>query len=439
MAKPIATRARDIAGNLEKAKQMILEAYHTKGTKVVVIPDVIGVDLGDALRRVDQASIDLLLSEIAKFSAGKVTVVVGHPRYDSETKDRSYSYYQSVSVIDGGKVVATYDASEIDNNHGKPGPSYDTRTFQPHVGREYPVQVGDQLYYVSVGLSDIPQSIKDDPRVKVIQVGALDAADQLDVASKIGDKLACSANAEGSSSGLRCYNGRAIYDSDAAAIEGCRRYDATPEAMLLDDARWLDDYLPPAKITISLDSPEALYSLAVRKAAIERNFGKAELEENFHKLIDVVTPYYKKDQAAVADLWRAAEEILGFKLKEGDKKNPRNKYPIDSLESQFVKNTLIGDLNLGAFADMEENDSWITFDAKINAFFRKKGAITKAELAEFRGLLLSSKAFEASLRETCTRAHNGKVQSEAYFQAYRETEVGLLVGQDSRLCRPSRD
>ena len=89
---------------------------------------MIGADLGDALRRVDQASIDILLAEIAKFAAGKVTVVVGHPRYDSETKDEADLYYQiSLRRIDGGKVVATYDASEIDNNnHDKPGPSYDT-------------------------------------------------------------------------------------------------------------------------------------------------------------------------------------------------------------------------------------------------------------------------------------------------------------------------
>ncbi len=416
IGKPIATRARDLAGNVEKAKKAIVEAVQA-GKEIVVIPDLVGADLGDNVRRVSPEHLKIMLDELAKFSSRlPIAVIAGHPTFDEATKDRSLRYYQSASVIQGGEVRATFSANKINNNHDKPGTSYDTRTFQPFKGPQEPVVINGKSYFIAIGESGAPAG-----SVNIIHLGAMEAEDQLAVAAKHGDRLAGSFNAVGSSSGIRSFNGRSIYST--REIAGFEEQDAAPDAGLLQDARYGEDYLPWGKVTVSLDSPESLYTLAVLKKRIEMKKGSCD-QKTFLEFVDVVTPYYEGEN--VDELWNAARDVLGFELPVADSKHPTNKYKIDSIRYMFVRNALVGDINMKAFAGIKENDSWLTFDTRIKAFLNGGQAATTEQLREFHALLTNSAALKASLKETYRRE---LLNNEKNFEAYAAMQIRLMVNR----------
>ncbi len=408
---PLEIKARDMAGNVFKAKQAIADAY-AKGDRKIIIPDIVGSDLGDNLRRVHSKHIDLMLHSIADYAKRldkDLVVVVGHPSYDEKTEDRSKRYYQSASVLKGGEVVKTFHANAIDNNNDKPGASYDTRTFQPYREEQISDGVG---FFVLIGQSKLPDNVK----APVIHIGSLSAEDQLRAIEGIPEKqFALSVNAIGNPSGLRCFNGRIIDKKEQVAAY--RKEDRKSSAILEYDARWLKDYLPPIKTTISLDSPEALYTLAVRKKAIELMTGKPCDSEAFTRYVDVVTPYFTGEEQNVLELWQAAEEILGFSLPKADDKHLANQYCLDSFRHLFLRNTLLGDINMKAFASIKKEDTWFAFERGMQGLLEGKGIANPAKED-----LRNSQAFKASLQETYRRE-----KSPFTFEEYYEKQIELIM------------
>jgi predicted amidohydrolase/NH3-dependent NAD+ synthetase len=424
VGKPIAAKARDLAGNLELAKKAVVEAVQ-EGKKMVVIPDVVGADLGDNVRRVTQEHIAILLKDLARFKVPKdFAIVIGHPAYDQGTADRSCRYYQAASVIQNGEVKATFYANKINNNHDQPGASYDTRTFQPYQGPQNPVEINGQSYFVAIGESSVPNLAGS---TKVIHLGAMEAEDQLEAAAKIGPRLELSVNAKGSSSGIRAFNGRSVYSTEE--IAGFEKQDATPEAQLLRDAQWLNDYLPLfGKITIVLDSPESLYTLAVMKKVVEMRKGVCN-EKNFNDAVEVVTPCFASGRGEVETLWSAAKELFGFELPRSNEKHETNIYHIDSLHYMFVRNAIVGDINMRKFDEIEQGDSWLAFDGKFRAFLDAGQTAKKEQLAEFKTLLESSKALKESIRETYRREHNDQPADENNLAAYTQLQIQLICNR----------
>ena len=429
-AMPITTKARDLAGNLENTKKALLIAHANK-KKLVVIPDVIGTDLGDNVRRVSQEDINILVENLKGFSkihTPGIAVVIGHPTYDERSTDRSCRYYQSASVIKDGEILNTFHASKIDNNQNRPGASYNTRTFQAYLGSQTAVKINGQSYVVLIGESPVPQSLHGSG-AKVIHIGAMEAEDQLEAAQKIGENLlACSVNATGSSSGIRSFNGRVI--NNVNEIPAFKALDAQPIAQLEKDATWMRDYLPPFRVTINLDSPEALYTLKVMKRCVELRTGVFN-QENFNKFAEVVTPYYKGEKQEMDHLWSAANAVLGFEIPKTGldrKKNPRsNMYEIDSFKYMFLKNTLIGDINIDAFAKITNDDTWLSFEKLLKGYLVNGAADVPEMLKSMELALKGSAVFRYSLAETYKREQITLNGNGKHFQRYANMQIELIV------------
>ena len=450
-AIPLNTKARDIAGNLEEAKKAILVAQ-AKGLSTLVIPDLLGADLGDNLRRMSQSDIQAAIDELAKFIKEKapgMTVVVGHPEFNALTPDRSRRYYQSASVLNNNGVVQTFRANKIDNNRNRPGASYNTRTFQAYDGvteegqerlsadevrnQRVTAMINGKPTFVLIGESVVPEWVTED-KIPVIHIGAMEADDQLRAVENAGrGNLVLSANAVGSSSGIRSFNGRVI--TNAAAVRAHREHDQTPQAELDRDALWLKDYLPVwGKITISLDGPEALYTLKVMQRCLEMRLGRPCTLEDFNKSVEVVAPHFRSEQASVDALWSAANEALGFELPRGgmDRKNQyrSNEYEIDGFENDmFLRNTLIGDINMSAFQNINPEDPWFAAEALLKEIVEEDYKPTETDLKGLKANLEKSEAYINSLGETYKR--EGKTLNDGIqgFNTYRDMQIDLLLGR----------
>ncbi len=439
---PINTKARDLAGNLELVKKAMDAAYN-EGQEMVVIPDILGTDLGDNVRRIDQTHIDLFLQKIAEY--GKIAtphlkVVVGHPRFDAKTKDRSHRYYQSASFIDEGKIE-TFDATKINNNNDLPGACYDTRTFIANKSDSPQVfQVGNDKFHVLIDPSPVPKNLPKD--VKIIHLGAMEAKDQIEGVNRIfesGHPLAISVNAVGSSSGIRVFSGQVIKDQKELS-----RYEATSksvEQMLKNDVKWLVDYLPFATmpLTVVLDgTPESLYTLKVVAEKVRSSLPEAErndpkkFEEAFRKQTDVVTVAFKKEEETIRALKEGAREILGFDpVGEGT----QNAYNIDEFTDHFIKSSLLGDIHIKQFSSEDKN--WEEVDALLSKKMEGK-PFSKADAKKLEDSLKASpffrKSIEITYRRYCQATTQIGVKSEAKvvvdekgFQEFLDREVRQIL------------
>ncbi len=429
VGRPIVTMARDFAGNLEKVKKVILESINAQ---VLVIPDICGIDLGDSLRRVKTDTIDHMLKRIAQY-AHKVNpnlvVIVGHPTYHP-SKDRSFRYNQSATIIKGKFMINHFNANKIDNNNDFIGACYDTRTFQPHHGMDFPFKVDNQLYRVVIGHSTfdhIPSN------VKIIHLGAFEAADQLSIVANMqtqSKELAISVNCFGSSSGIRAFNGRVIRDYNE--LSTFKEIDVKPSTQLELDAIWANAYLPLyGKVTISLDSVEGLYSLTVLREVVKKRSSVYSKEE-FIKRVDVTCAHFKSEDELMQKIFQAAEEILGFPLNtEG------NIYEIDAFKNTFIVNSLIGDVNehmMSYFKANDESDSYFKAIDTLTEFVESNSIANDNLILNVNTYLSQSNVFRQSVHETIRRDQLATVSDE-FFEAYYKIYIENIC-QKIRLYRP---
>ncbi|MFI0434524.1 MAG: hypothetical protein ACH350_02195 [Parachlamydiaceae bacterium] len=425
---PIDLKARDIAGNLYQAKKAVLKGYKA-GHRIVVIPDIIGADLGDNLRRVSQKHIDVMLEELARFAcdlSSDLALIVGHPTFDNTTEDRSCRYYQSGSIIHNHTIVKTFHATTISNNGDMPGPNYDRRTFQPKETLQETVTLNGKTYYVLIGDSTLPQELTG-KSVQVIHIGSMEASSQLKAVKKIDPSLfSISVNAVGNPAGIQVFNGRVIEVGDD--IRDFEEEDQLPAAIIKRDARWVHDYLPlSGKITMSLDSPESLYTLAVMKKRIEMKLKKPCDSIDFNAHVDVVAAHFSDEKDVVETLYDAANEVLGFDLPRSDANHHTNLYEIDTFQSLFLRNALVGDLNLNAFTDIEEEDTWLAFDSKLKEVLKKRKTVTKEALNDLKELLRTSDAFQKSQKQTWEREKKSCFESLISFDVYINMQIDLIM------------
>ncbi len=427
-AAPIHCRARDMAGNVYQAKEAIAAAF-CRGKAIVVIPDLLGADLGDNLRRVHQTQIDWMLEEIAQFAysiAPHLTVIAGTAFYDEQTEDRSRRYYQAACVIRNGKNKGMFFANQIANNGNRPGACYDTRTFQPYCKPQFPIAIDGKRYFVLVGASRLPAEFEDADLV-IVHLGAMEAQSQIEAFYRLPpSKRMLSVNAFGNPSGLRGFNGRVIAHPQRQKMS----FDSSN--IVEEDAQWLNDYLPLfGKTAIKLDSPEALYSLAVMKKRIELKTKAPCDAKSFQEHVTIISI---EDDASSCNkhhsLYQAAAEITGFELSKSHLKQPKKGCPLEGFYALFVRNTLVGDLNV--FQNICEEDSWILFDAHLRTFLQNKSQINHQHAATLHYFLSNSALFKDSLAKTYAREqeslfHRGKSSLEAFIQK----EIATIIARIS--------